>query len=78
MKKDKLTAELPGLSKPRGRPVTGKALSGSERVAKFRAERKRAGVCPCCGQALPVKSGQRLTYQAAGSRGPSTGQSGFP
>ena len=37
----------------RGRPPSGSALTLAERQARFRAARKQAGVCPCCGQALP-------------------------
>lgn len=36
-----------------GRPATGKAMTGAERIAKLRNERKQKGVCPCCGQNLP-------------------------
>lgn len=52
MKTDKATRELPGMQKPRGRPPTGKALTGAERIRKLRAERKAQGLCPCCGQKL--------------------------
>lgn len=39
------------LKRPRGRPAKGEgAMSGAERVKKLRAERKAAGLCPCCGQ----------------------------
>jgi len=42
------------LKRPRGRPSKGDAaLTGAQRVAKLRAERKAAGCCPCCGQLLP-------------------------
>ena len=43
------------LKRPRGRPSKGgEAMTGAERVKKLRAERKAAGLCPCCGQAKPV------------------------
>jgi len=54
MKTDKTTKELPGLPKPRGRPASGKAMTGAKRIKKLRQERKDAGLCPCCGQ--PIKS----------------------
>jgi len=38
------------LKKKRGRPVTGEAMTGAQRIAKMRVERKLAGVCPCCGK----------------------------
>ena len=38
------------LKKKRGRPVSGEAMTGAQRIAKLRAERKAAGVCPCCGK----------------------------
>lgn len=47
-----LTADL--LKRPPGRPATGKALTGAERIKKMRADRKAAGLCPCCGQKMPV------------------------
>lgn len=37
-----------------GRPTTGKALTGAERIKKMRADRKALGLCPCCGQKMPV------------------------
>ena len=55
MKKDKVTGELTGMPKPRGRPATGKAKSTAERQAEFRAKKKAEGICPCCGQKLPEK-----------------------
>lgn len=56
MAKDKtkaaqLTPDL--LKRPPGRPPTGKALSGAERIKKLRSERKSQGLCVCCGQPLP-------------------------
>ena len=46
------------LKRPRGRPSKGAdAMTGAQRVAKLRAERKAAGLCPCCGQTLPDKAG---------------------
>lgn len=39
--------------RPPGRPPTGKALSGAERIKKLRSERKAQGLCVCCGQPLP-------------------------
>lgn len=47
----KYTQDL--LKRPRGRPPTGKALSGAERIKKLRSERKALGLCVCCGQPLP-------------------------
>lgn len=41
------------LKKPRGRPVSPDALTGAQRIAKLRAQRKAAGLCQCCGQKLP-------------------------
>jgi len=42
------------LKKPRGRPSLGAdAMTGAQRVAKLRSERKAMGLCPCCGQQLP-------------------------
>lgn len=41
------------LKRPPGRPPTGKALSGAERIKKLRSERKAQGLCVCCGQPLP-------------------------
>lgn len=43
------------IKKPRGRPATGKAKSTAERQAEFRARRKADGICPCCGQKIPLK-----------------------
>jgi len=37
----------------RGRPESGKAKTGAERIRKLRTERKEKGLCPCCGQPLP-------------------------
>lgn len=46
------------LKRPRGRPAKGEgAMTGAERVKKLRAERKAAGLCPCCGQAKPEDQG---------------------
>ena len=43
------------LKRPRGRPAKGDgAMTGAERIKKLRAERKAAGLCPCCGQPKPV------------------------
>lgn len=39
--------------KKKGRPATGKALSGAQRIAKLREHRKAEGLCLCCGQPLP-------------------------
>ena len=39
----------------RGRPVKVSAMTGAQRIAKMRSERKKAGLCVCCGQALPDK-----------------------
>jgi len=34
-----------------GRPSAGpEAMTGAQRQAKLRKERKAAGVCPCCGK----------------------------
>jgi len=44
------------LKRPPGRPSTGTARTGAERVKKLRSERKAAGLCPCCGQPLPPKA----------------------
>jgi len=54
--KDKSAKQTPDLFKrPRGRPSKGDAaLTGAQRVAKLRADRKAAGLCPCCGQKMPV------------------------
>lgn len=56
MAKDKSkSADLtPDLLKRRsGRPTTGKAKSGAERIEALRARRKAQGLCVCCGQPLP-------------------------
>jgi len=54
MAKDKTGAALrtPDLYRRKpGRPASGeKPMTGAERVAKLRAERKAAGLCPCCGK----------------------------
>jgi len=42
--------------KKRGRPASGNAKTGAERIAKLRQERKQQGACPCCGQKLPRKT----------------------
>ena len=42
--------------RPPGRPPDGeRAMTGAQRIAKLRAERKAAGLCQCCGQLLPKK-----------------------
>jgi len=46
----------PKPTEKRGRPATGKAKTGAERIAKMRQERKQQGMCPCCGQKLPAKT----------------------
>lgn len=56
MAKDKskfadLTPDL--LKRPPGRPATGNAQTGAERINKLRSERKARGLCVCCGQPLP-------------------------
>ena len=39
--------------RPRGRPLLGdQPMTGAERMKKLRAERKAAGLCPCCGHSL--------------------------
>lgn len=38
-----------------GRPATGNAKTGAERIAKLRQERKQRGVCPCCGQTMKMR-----------------------
>jgi len=44
-----VTPEL--LKRKVGRPRLGeKPMTTSQRVAKLRAERKAAGLCPCCGK----------------------------
>lgn len=40
------------LKKGRGRPKEEGAMTGAERIAKLRAERKAQGLCTCCGQEL--------------------------
>lgn len=42
--------------KKRGRPATGTAKTGAQRVSKLRAKRNERGLCPCCGQ--PVTTPQ--------------------
>lgn len=44
------------LKRPPGRPATGKAQSGAERIKALRARRKAEGLCLCCGQPLPPKA----------------------
>lgn len=56
MAKDKtkaaqLTPDL--LKRPPGRPPTGRAMTGAERIKRLRDDRKAHGLCPCCGQPLP-------------------------
>lgn len=36
--------------RPRGRPPTGDALTGAQRVKKLRDHRRKNGLCPYCGQ----------------------------
>lgn len=43
MRKDDITAELPGVPKRPGRPPTGKALSGADRQREYRARLREAG-----------------------------------
>ena len=53
-KSAKLTSAM--FTRPRGRPKkTEGAMTNAQRQAKLRAERKAAGLCPCCGQMLPLK-----------------------
>lgn len=52
MKKDP-TIQLPNMPKIRGRPAKADAMTNAERQAAFRAKRKEAHKCPCCGQKLP-------------------------
>lgn len=53
---DKAAKQTPEFfPKKRGRPTTGKALTGSQRAAKLREQRKAQGLCTCCGQSLPDK-----------------------
>lgn len=42
-RKDDVTTELPGVPKRPGRPSTGKAKSGAERMAAYRAKQAAAG-----------------------------------
>lgn len=44
MVKDSSTLELPGVPKRRGRPPSGKALSGASRMAAYRARLAAAGL----------------------------------
>lgn len=46
----KKTPDLHLYKKRRGRPVTGEAMTGAQRISKLRAQRKAAGLCPCCGK----------------------------
>lgn len=58
MMKDKTQAadRTPDLLKrPPGRPTTGTAQTGAERIKALRARRKQEGLCPCCGQPMPQK-----------------------
>lgn len=51
-KSAKLTPDL--LKRGRGRPPKAEgAMTNAQRQAKLRAERKAAGLCPCCGQPVP-------------------------
>jgi len=54
MAKDKTGAasKTPDLFKRKpGRPSSGsEAMTGAQRQAKLRKERKAAGICPCCGK----------------------------
>jgi len=43
-RKDDVTSELPGVPKRPGRPRTGKAMSGAERMAAHRAKLAAAGL----------------------------------
>jgi phage-related tail fiber protein len=43
MAKDSMTRELPGVPKRRGRPPSGKALSGASRIAAYRVRLAAAG-----------------------------------
>lgn len=43
MRKDNLTAELPGVPGRRGRPPTGKAMSAAERQRAYRERRAQEG-----------------------------------
>lgn len=43
MRKDDVTAELPGVPRRQGRPPTGKAKSGASRMAAYRARQAAAG-----------------------------------
>lgn len=55
---DKSANDMPDLfRRPRGRPSKGDtAMTGSQRIAKLRTERKQNGLCQCCGQPLPHRS----------------------
>lgn len=44
MRKDEVTMELPGVAKRRGRPATGKAATGANRMAAYRARLAAAGL----------------------------------
>lgn len=44
MRKDDLTAELPGVPRRRGRPPTGKAMTAAERKAAQRARQSASGL----------------------------------
>lgn len=46
MRKDNLTVELPGLPGRPGRPPTGKAKSGADRQAAYRAKKRAEGFAP--------------------------------
>ena len=49
-----LTPDLLTGKRRRGRPPKPQgALTNAQRQAKLRADRKAAGLCPCCGQILP-------------------------
>lgn len=41
------------LKRPPGRPPSGKAKTGAERIKRLRDDRKAHGLCPCCGQPMP-------------------------
>lgn len=43
MRRDDRTEELPGVPRRRGRPPTGKALSGAARQAAYRERQKQTG-----------------------------------
>ena len=42
-RKDDVTLELPGIARRRGRPATGKALSGKQRQASYREKLRESG-----------------------------------